>query len=206
MLESLRERFDAPLRSGLEPLVQWLAERQVTPNQVTLAALGLSVLAAVCIGAGGLRLGALVLIVAGLGDLVDGMLARATEQASPFGAFFDSTLDRISEGAVLAAVAYRFASDGRPLLVAVVALDAIAVTYGPGLLGSLLVSYTRARAQALGIDCKVGLMSRAERTVLLIAGLLLGLLGPAIVLMAALTLYTVGQRVRYVHEALDSDD
>jgi len=197
MLESLRERFDAPLRSGLEPLVQWLAERQVTPNQVTLAALGLSVLAAVCIGAGGLRLGALVLIVAGLGDLVDGMLARATDQTSPFGAFFDSTLDRISEGAVLAAVAYRFASDGRPLLVAVVVL---------ALLGSLLVSYTRARAEALGIDCKVGLMSRAERTVLLIAGLLLGLLGPAIVLMAALTLYTVGQRVQHVHEALAGDD
>jgi len=193
MLESLREGFDAPLRSRLEPLVRWLAERQVTPNQVTLAALALSVLAALCIGVGGLRLGALVLIVASLGDLVDGMLARATDQASPFGAFFDSTLDRISEGAVLAAVAYRLAGDGRPLLVALVVL---------ALLGSLLVSYTRARAEALGIDCKVGLMSRAERMVLLIAGLLLGLLGPAIVLMAALTLYTVGQRVQHVHEAL----
>ena len=197
MLESLRERFDAPLRSGLEPLVQWLAERQVTPNQVTLAALGLSVLAALCIGAGWLRLGALVLIVAGLGDLVDGMLARATDQASPFGAFFDSTLDRLSEGTVLAAVAYRFASDGRPLLVALVAL---------ALLGSLLVSYVRARAEALDIDCKIGLMSRAERMVLLIAGLLLGLLGPAVVLLAVLTLYTVGQRVQRVHAALTSDD
>ncbi len=197
MLETLRERFDAPLRSRLEPLVQWLAERQVTPNQVTLAALVLSLLAALCIGAGWLRLGALVLIVAGLGDLVDGMLARTTDQASPFGAFFDSTLDRISEGVVLAAAAYRFASDGRPLLVTVVVL---------ALLGSLLVSYTRARAQALGIDCKVGLMSRAERMVLLIAGLLLGLLGPAMVLMAALTLYTVGQRVQHVHEALSGGE
>jgi len=197
MLETLRERFEGPLRAQLEPVVRWLAERQVTPNQVTLAALALSVLAALCIGVGGLRLGALVLIVASLGDLVDGMLARATDQASPFGAFFDSTLDRLSEGAVLAAVAYRLAGDGRPLLVALVVL---------ALLGSLLVSYTRARAQALGIDCKVGLMSRAERMVLLIAGLLLGLLGPAIVLMAALTLYTVGQRVQHVYEALDSDD
>ena len=197
MLETLRERFEGPLRAKLEPVVRWLAERQVTPNQVTLAALALSVLAALCIGVGGLRLGALVLIVASLGDLVDGMLARATDQASPFGAFLDSTLDRLSEGAVLAAVAYRLAGDGRPLLVALVVL---------ALLGSLLVSYTRARAQALGIDCKVGLMSRAERMVLLIAGLLLGLLGPAIVLMAALTLYTVGQRVQHVYEALDSDD
>ena len=193
MLENLRERFEGPLRARLEPVVEWLAMRQVTPNQVTLAALGLSLLAALCIGAGWLRLGALVLIVAGLGDLVDGMLARATDQTSPFGAFFDSTLDRISEGAVLAAVAYRFASDGRPLLVALVVL---------ALLGSLLVSYARARAEALGIDCKVGLMSRAERLVLLIAGLLLGLLGPVIVLLAVLSLYTVGQRMQHVREAL----
>jgi CDP-diacylglycerol--glycerol-3-phosphate 3-phosphatidyltransferase len=178
-------------------VVEWLAMRQVTPNQVTLAALGLSILAALCIGAGWLRLGALVLIVAGLGDLVDGMLARATDQTSPFGAFFDSTLDRISEGAVLAAVAYRFASDGQPLLVALVVL---------ALLGSLLVSYARARAEALGIDCKVGLMSRAERLVLLIAGLLLGLLGPAIVLIAVLSLYTVGQRMQHVREALVAGD
>ena len=193
MLETLRERLEGPLRARLEPVVRWLAARRITPNQVTLAAWALSLLAALCVGAGWLRLGALVLIVAGLGDLVDGMLARATDRVSRFGAFFDSTLDRLSEGAVLAAVAYRFASDGQPLLVVVVVL---------ALLGSLLVSYTRARAEALGIDCKVGLMSRAERTVLLIAGLLLGLLGPAIVLMAALTLCTVGQRMWHVHEAL----
>lgn len=197
MLETLRERFDGPLRAQLEPVVRWLAMRQVTPNQVTLVALGLSLLAALCIGVGWLRLAALVLIVAGLGDLVDGMLARATDQESPFGAFFDSTLDRLSEGAVLAAVAYRFASNGQPLLVALVVL---------ALLGSLLVSYARARAQALGVECKVGLMSRAERTVLLITGLLLGLLAPVVVLLAALTLYTVGQRVQYVHEALDNGD
>lgn len=197
MLETLRERFDGPLRAQLEPAVNWLAERQVTPNQVTLAALALSLLAALCIGAGWLRLGALVLIVASLGDLVDGMLARATDQASPFGAFFDSTLDRISEGAVLAAVAYRFAIDGRPLLVALVVL---------ALLGSLLVSYARARAEALGIDCTVGLMGRAERMVLLITGLVLGLPGPAVVLLAVLTLYTVGQRVQHVHAVLSSAD
>ncbi|WP_372718766.1 CDP-alcohol phosphatidyltransferase family protein [Immundisolibacter sp.] len=197
MLDSLRERFEGPLRERLEPVVQWLAARQMTPNQVTLAALGLSLLAALCIGSGWLRLGALVLIVASLGDLVDGMLARATDQSSPFGAFFDSTLDRLSEGAVLAAVAYQFAIGGHPLLVATVVL---------ALLGSLLVSYTRARAEALGIECTVGLMSRAERTVLLIAGLLLGLLAPAVVLLAVLSLYTVGQRVQCVREALDGRD
>lgn len=197
MLETLRERCEGPLRARLEPIVRWLAERRITPNQVTLAALAISVLAAMLISAGWLRLGALVLIVGGLGDLLDGMLARATDQASAFGAFFDSTLDRLGEGAVLAAVAYRFAVEGSPLLVAVVML---------ALLGSLLVSYTRARAEALGIDCKVGLMSRAERLVLIIAGLLLGLLGPAVALMAALSLYTVGQRVAHVRDALESRD
>ncbi|MFZ5492114.1 MAG: CDP-alcohol phosphatidyltransferase family protein [Pseudomonadota bacterium] len=193
MLESLRHRVEEPLRARLQPAVEWLAAHDVTPNQVTLAALGVSLVAALCIGAGWLRLGALVLIVGSLGDLLDGMLARETGQASPFGAFFDSTLDRIGEGAVLAAVAYRFALADRPLLVALVVL---------ALLGSLLVSYTRARAEALGIDCKVGLMSRAERLVLTIAGLLLGLLGPAMVLMAVLSLYTVAERVAHVRHVL----
>lgn len=195
MLETLRERIEGPLRSRLEPVVAWLAARQVTPNQVTLAALAVSALAAVLIAFGWLRLGALVLIVASLGDLVDGMLARSTDQASPFGAFFDSTLDRLGEGAVLAAVAYHFAVADRPLLVALVVL---------ALLGSLLVSYTRARAEALGVDCKVGLMSRAERLVLVIAGLLLGLLGPAIAAMAVLSLYTVGERMALVRDALEN--
>jgi CDP-diacylglycerol--glycerol-3-phosphate 3-phosphatidyltransferase len=195
MLETLRERCEGPLRAQLEPVVEWLAERQITPNQVTLAALAVSLLAALLIGAGWLRLGALVLIVGSLGDLVDGMLARSTGQASRFGAFFDSTLDRIGEGAVLAAVAYRFAIDGRPLLVAIVVL---------ALLGSLLVSYTRARAEALGVDCTVGLMSRAERLALIIAGLLLGLPGLAVAALAALSLYTVGERVAHVRDALET--
>lgn len=197
MLETLRERIEGPLRARLEPLVGWLAAREITPNQVTCGALGLALIAALLIGAGWLRLGALVLIAGSLGDLVDGMLARSTGQVSPFGAFFDSTLDRIGEGAVLAAVAYRFAVDGRPLLVALVVL---------ALLGSLLVSYTRARAEALGVDCTVGLMSRAERLVLVIAGLLLGLLGPAIAAVAVLSLYTVGERMAHVRDALHNPE
>jgi CDP-diacylglycerol--glycerol-3-phosphate 3-phosphatidyltransferase len=193
MLENLRERLEPPLRARLEPLVGALAARRITPNQVTLAALLLSLLAALGIAAGWPRAGALVLIVASLGDLVDGMLARQTGQSSAFGAFFDSTLDRIAEGAVLAALAYRFALADRPLLVAAVVL---------ALLGSLLVSYTRARAEALGVACKVGFMSRAERLVLLIGGLLLGLPGLAVVALAVLSLYTVCERVEHVRSAL----
>jgi CDP-diacylglycerol--glycerol-3-phosphate 3-phosphatidyltransferase len=158
-----------------------------------VAALGISLLAALCIAGGGLRLGALVLLLAAVGDLIDGMLARQTGQVTPFGAFFDSTLDRLGEGAILAALAYQFAVTGRPVVVAVTLL---------ALLGSLLVSYTRARAEALGVECKVGLMSRAERVVLLVAGLLIGLPGLAVLLLAALSLYTVGERVLHVRRAL----
>jgi CDP-diacylglycerol--glycerol-3-phosphate 3-phosphatidyltransferase len=193
MFEGLRERCEPMLRERLQPLVDRLAARQTTPNQVTVAALGISLLAALCIAGGGLRLGALVLLLAAVGDLIDGMLARQTGQVTPFGAFFDSTLDRLGEGAILAALAYQFAVTGRPVVVAVTLL---------ALLGSLLVSYTRARAEALGVECKVGLMSRAERVVLLVAGLLIGLPGLAVLLLAALSLYTVGERVLHVRRAL----
>ena len=193
MLERLRARIEGPLRSRLEPLVGWLAAREITPNQVTCGALGLAMVAALLVGVGWPHLGAIVLIVASLGDLVDGMLARQTGEASAFGAFLDSTLDRVAEGAVLAALAYRFAAAGQPLLAALTVL---------ALLGSLLVSYTRARAEALGIECKIGFMSRAERLVLLIGGLLLGLPGLAVTALAALSLYTVGERMRHVHTVL----
>lgn len=193
MFEGLRERCEPMLRERLQPLVDRLAARQTTPNQVTVAALGISLLAALCIAGGGLRLGALLLLLAAVGDLIDGMLARQTGQVTPFGAFFDSTLDRLGEGAILAALAYQFAVTGRPMVVAVTLL---------ALLGSLLVSYTRARAEALGVECKVGLMSRAERVALLVAGLLIGLPGLAVLVLAVLSLYTVGERVLHVRRAL----
>lgn len=193
MFEGLRERCEPVLRARLQPWVDRLAARRVTPNQVTVAALGVSLLAALCIAGGRLRLGALVLLLAAVGDLLDGMLARQSGQATPFGAFFDSTLDRIGEGAILAALAYQFAVTGQPAGVAVTVL---------ALLGSLLVSYTRARAEALGVDCKVGLMSRAERVALLVVGLLLGLPGLAVLALAVLSLYTVGERVLHVRRAL----
>lgn len=193
MFETLRERLEGPLRERLQPLVDQLVTRHITPGQVSWAGAGLSVLAALLIAAGWLRLGALLLLLGGLADLLDGMLARQTDQATPFGAFLDSTLDRLSEGAVLAGIAYQFASQGRPLLVAV----AVAA-----LLGSLLVSYTRARAEALGVDCTVGLMSRPERLVVLLLGLLLNLLAPAVLLLTLLSLYTVGERLLHVRDAL----
>ena len=114
------------------------------------------------------------------------MIARLTKRESPFGAFLDSTLDRVSEGVVLSAVAYRFALEGNAVDAALVLL---------ALLGSLLVSYTRARAEGLGAECKVGVATRAERVLLLAAGMITGLLALAVYLLIALSAITVSQRI-----------
>ena len=121
-------------------------------------------------------------------DLVDGALARNQGQGTAGGAFLDSTLDRISEGALFAAITYHFAQAGDALAAALTAV---------ALLGALLVSYTRARAEALGANCKVGIITRAERVVLLGLGLCFGLLEPAVYLLVALSAVSVAQRVHH---------
>lgn len=177
------------LEKAASPAARLLARLRVTPNQVSAAGFLLSVVAAFCIAAGDLVLAGVIYIAAGCLDLMDGTLARVSNRATKFGAFFDSTVDRISEGVVFAAITYRFAIDGESLLAAVVVL---------ALLGSLLVSYVRARAEGLGGKCKVGLLTRAERVVLLTIGLLFGLLAEAIVVLAVLTAVTVAQRICHV--------
>ena len=140
-----------------------------------------------------LVLAGVVFVVGSLLDMLDGTLARLAQKVSPFGAFLDSTLDRASEGIVLAAVAYRLAEQGRSVDAALVVV---------ALLGSLLVSYTRARAEALGLECKVGFMSRPERVVLLSIGLFFDLLPYVVYLLVVLTTVTVGQRVAHTYRQL----
>ena len=134
-----------------------------------------------------------VFVVASCSDMLDGTLARLSQMVTPFGAFLDSTLDRASEGIVLAAIAYHLAQEGRPFDVAMVVL---------ALLGSLLVSYTRARAEALGLQCKVGIMSRPERVVVIAAGLFFNILPYAMYVLVALTGFTVVQRVVHTYRQL----
>jgi CDP-diacylglycerol--glycerol-3-phosphate 3-phosphatidyltransferase len=135
--------------------------------------------------------------------MLDGRYSRMSGKGTPFGAFLDSTLDRVEEGAVLTAVAAYFASRGNEFAVAAVVVV---------VLGSLMVSYTRARAEALGVQCKVGIATRPVRVVLLSAGLLFAkgaslgdfeLLAPAIYAMTALTAFTVLQRVWHVRQELE---
>jgi CDP-diacylglycerol--glycerol-3-phosphate 3-phosphatidyltransferase len=141
-------------------------------------------------------------IVGSIMDTLDGTYSRMSGKGTMFGAFLDSTLDRIEEGVVLTAIAWYFADEGEPVAAAACVLT---------VLGSLMVSYTRARAEALGVECKVGLATRPVRVVILSAGLVFAkgagigdfeLLEPSIYVLAVLTAFTVGQRVWHVRGQL----
>jgi CDP-diacylglycerol--glycerol-3-phosphate 3-phosphatidyltransferase len=193
-LETLRDRIHRSLDRRLLPLCRVLAGFGVRPNQVTLTGTLVCLAGAVLVAADRLVLGGLLWLAGSALDMLDGALARSHDQVSRGGAFLDSTLDRISEGALFAAIAYHFAARGAALEAALTVL---------ALLGALLVSYTRARAEALGAECKVGIITRAERVVVLSLGLCLELVAPAIVLLALLGAVAVAQRIHHTLRELD---
>lgn len=170
--------------------LRWL---RVTPNEVTIAGTVLNVAAAALVVADHLIYAGIVFLVAGCFDMLDGALARLAQKVTRFGAFLDSTLDRVSEGVVMAAIAYLLATEGRAVDAALVVL---------ALMGAMLVSYTRARAESLGIECKVGIMSRPERVILIALGLFFDVLPYVIYIMLALTVFTVIQRVVHTYRQL----
>ncbi|HEX8919780.1 MAG TPA: CDP-alcohol phosphatidyltransferase family protein [Chloroflexota bacterium] len=179
-----------------ERLVKPLAPSGLTPNAVTVVGFILNILTAVILASGHLSIGGIFLFVSGLFDLLDGALARVTGQHSDFGAFLDSILDRYSEAAILLALIYVFTIHGETAQVLLVYIVAI---------GSIMISYARARAGALRIDCKVGIAPRPERVLILGFGLLLsGFLGhatttvAALIILALLTHITAMQRLHYV--------
>ncbi len=183
-----------------------LIESRLTPNAISMTGLVLNVAAAVLILERHFVLGALAFIIGSIMDTLDGRYSRMSGKGTPFGAFLDSTLDRIEEGVVLAAVCWHFAEQGDEIPAAACLLV---------VLGSLMVSYTRARAEALGVECKVGIATRPVRVVILSAGLLFAegelisdfdLLPAAIYVMVALTFVTVGQRVWHVRGQLNTLD
>jgi CDP-diacylglycerol---glycerol-3-phosphate 3-phosphatidyltransferase len=177
-------------RRLLDPGVALLARLKVHPTAVSLAGLLLSAISGFLVAGGRLRPGAACLILAALCDVLDGQLARRTGQSSRFGAFLDSCLDRLGEGAVFLGLAIYFGPLG-PRWVAVAIL---------ALLCSTMVSYARARAEGLGLDGKAGFLERPERLVMLIAGLLIGGLGLRVLLIALtiLAAWTFLARVRHV--------
>ena len=179
-----------------------LARTRVSPNALTTGGVLLCTAAAFAIPFEDRNellfywLAAVVFVAGSLLDILDGALARAGGKTTPFGAYLDSTTDRVSEGFMLTAIAYVFARHGRDVFVAVT-MAAVA--------GSFLVSYTRARAEALGLRGDVGIGSRAERVVVITAGLVLapwGVLPWAIALLAATAWITVVQRVLHVRKQI----
>jgi len=183
-----------------------LIQSRLTPNAISLTGFVLNVVAAVLVTQRLWVLGGLAFIVGSVMDTLDGRYSRMSGKGTLFGAFLDSTLDRVEEGVVLTAVAWYFADTGHAIPAA-----ACVVT----VLGSLMVSYTRARAEALGVECKVGIATRPVRVVILSIGLVFAkgagifdieLLAPAIYAMAALTAVTVVQRVWHVRGQLRALD
>jgi CDP-diacylglycerol--glycerol-3-phosphate 3-phosphatidyltransferase len=182
-----------------------LIQSRLTPNAISLTGFALCVVAAVLILQGWWIAGGIAFIVGSVCDTLDGRYSRMSGKGSLFGAFLDSTLDRIEEGIVLAAVAGYFAAEGRDFAAA---MCVVAV------LGSLMVSYTRARAEALGVECKVGIATRPVRVVILSIGLIFAkgagigdfeLLAPAVYAIAALTIFTTFQRVWHVRNELSGE-
>jgi CDP-diacylglycerol--glycerol-3-phosphate 3-phosphatidyltransferase len=173
-----------------------LIESRLTPNAISLTGLALCVVAAVLVWNEYFFLGGIAFIVGSVCDTLDGRYSRMSGKGTSFGAFLDSTLDRMEEGIVLTAVAYYFSKQGDDLAVAAVVVAVLA---------SLMVSYTRARAEALGVECKVGIADRAVRVVILSAGLVffsLDLLAPAVYVLAVLSTITVFQRIWHVRKEL----
>ncbi len=147
----------------LEPLAAFLVRHDVHPNLITTLGTVCSVIGGCIYGSGHIRTGGWFLGVTALFDVLDGTVARRTGRTSAFGAFYDSTLDRIADGAVMSGLAFFYATSKQHGNVPMIAVCLV------GLLGGFLVSYTRARAEALGVDAKVGFMQRPERVVLLSA-------------------------------------
>lgn len=178
-----------------------LIESRLTPNAISMTGLALNVVAAVLVWERWFFLAGIAFVVGSVMDTLDGRYSRMSGKGTQFGAFLDSSLDRIEEAIVLTAVAAYFASRRMELAVA-----ATSVAIG----ASLLVSYTRARAEALGVECKVGIAGRAVRVAILAIGLLFArgaslgdfeLLEPAVYVLAGLSVITTLQRILHVRAA-----
>ena len=193
LTDLLRKRFGG----SLEPIARLIGRTGVSPNMVTVTGVVLNLGVAWVLAQGHTRIGDLLLPLVSLFDALDGTLARLTGKRSRFGAFLDSTMDRFSEAIVYLGllVFYTRSGAGREILLIYVTI-----------VGSLMVSYARARAEGLGLDCKVGLLTRLERTVVLTVALILDQVPTALWVLAILTNFTAFQRMYHVWRATDGED
>jgi CDP-diacylglycerol--glycerol-3-phosphate 3-phosphatidyltransferase len=209
-LDRHARRGRAPRTLRMSPDTQQLVrnrliESRLTPNAISLTGFALNLAAAALVVERLFFLAGVAFIVGSVMDTLDGRYSRMSGKGTPFGAFLDSTLDRLEEGVVLAAVGAYFASRHNQVAVAAVVA---------AVLFSLMVSYTRARAEALGVECKVGLATRPVRVVILGAGLVFAkgaslghfeLLAPAVYVLAGLAVLTTAQRIVHVRSQLRAE-
>jgi CDP-diacylglycerol--glycerol-3-phosphate 3-phosphatidyltransferase len=177
-----------------EPLKTALVKSRLKPNTLTWIALAISIIAAGTIATNHLLIGGFLILLSGLFDIMDGALARLTNQATRFGAVLDSTFDRISDAVLFLGLLVLYLMRGSTIEMVLIFL---------ALVGSFLTSYVRARAEGIGINCPVGLFTRAERVIILALGLLLNPLYEftiliALILIVVLGFFTMGQRLVYV--------
>jgi CDP-diacylglycerol---glycerol-3-phosphate 3-phosphatidyltransferase len=172
-------------------IVRGLALSKIHPNALTLIGLLINIVAAVLLASGRFWAAGWVITGAAIFDMVDGRVARETNQVTRFGGFFDSVLDRYSDLALLMGLLVYYASINRPLYII---LTAIVMT------GSVMVSYTRSRSENIIPSCKVGFLERPERVVLLIIGALFDRMAPVLWIIAVLSNFTVAHRMIFTYQ------
>ncbi len=197
--------LEKPFYRAVNPLVDRLIRAGIRPNTITTIGTGLVLVSALAYALGHIRLGGALLLLSGVADTLDGQVARGGAMVTKFGAFYDSTLDRVGDGATFIGIG-AFLLTAPDVAYRIPAVIACMVA----ILSSLLVSYARARAEGLGLDCKVGIAQRAERILGLgVASLIVGagpralVLEGLVALLAAASIITVIQRFAYVHRTAD---
>ncbi|MCS5635084.1 MAG: CDP-alcohol phosphatidyltransferase family protein [Myxococcota bacterium] len=192
----IKEKYGHKLDEWIRMVFPFLFKGQIDPNLLTILGAMVCLVAAAAFGAGQFFVGAVLLAIGGLCDLVDGVVARHHAIETKFGAFLDSTLDRLVDMAVMLGLIIHFALAGDQITALVAAT---------GLMASVLTSYTRARAESLNLALPGGVVERGERIGLLIAGGLLGLMVPALWILAVGSTATVVQRFEGARQALDAE-
>ncbi|MBW2038988.1 MAG: CDP-alcohol phosphatidyltransferase family protein [Deltaproteobacteria bacterium] len=188
--------LDSWLNHRLDPYLYKLAEWSrglIKPNHLTLIGLLVTLGAAFALAVGRWKVGGIAILVAGLFDLLDGAVARSQGRVTPFGAFFDSVIDRYSDFSLFVGLFFYYAYTGHPYLTLLTSLAAM---------GSSLVPFTRARAETVIPSCKVGIMERPERIILLACGALLDWMIPILLILTILTHITVIHRILYTRKML----
>ncbi len=185
------------------PVVTILGKSRLKPNTVTWLALAINVVAAGAIATNHLLISGFLVLLSGVFDLIDGALARFTNQATSFGALLDSTFDRMSDAVLFLGLLALYILNFTPTVFMLAPSTEYVVTITLiflALVAAFLTSYVRARAEGLGIDCRVGLFTRFERVIILALGLLFNQILIALLVLVVLAFATVGQRLVYVRQ------